>query len=201
MKLLGVCGGIASGKSTAVEHLKGKEGCSVVNADLLGHEAYLPGTECYEQMKAHFGEGSIDPETKMVDRKKLGPIVFSDKSQLEALNGMVWPAIAALAQKKFEELKNDGKTKICVLEAAILVEAGWDKMCDATWGLEVEPEIAKDRLMTRNGFSEEEAMKRISSQMSNEERRKKVTKSISNNGTQDELKQKVDQAWNELLAA
>ena len=156
--LVGLTGGIASGKST-VSSVMGKElGCQVIDADKLGHRAYEVGTAAYVQILERFGQ-ELKNEDGSIDRRKLGGIVFGDKSEMKALEGIVWPVIRGYIQEEIEKTKaaevgSDTNTVI-VLEAAIMLEAGWNDMCDQVWVSFVDVDAAKDRLMKRNSLSEE----------------------------------------------
>jgi phosphopantetheine adenylyltransferase/dephospho-CoA kinase len=145
---------------------------------------------------AAFGDGIL-AEDGTVDRKKLGPIVFGAPEKLQLLNQTIWPRIREIAQQRFEERRVAGD-RIVVLEAAVLLEAGWDVDCDEVWTAEVEPELAVDRLVRRNNMSRDAAMARINSQLTNEDRRAKANVVIVNNGTVDDLEQQVRRQWEAL---
>ena len=123
MRAIGLTGGIASGKSTVSETLQ-ELGATILNADLIGHEAYLPGKDAWKDIVAAWGEDLLDPETKIVDRRKLGGIVFSDPEALQTLNRIVWPRIYDMVAERFEGFRNGG-VDVVVLEAAVLIEADW----------------------------------------------------------------------------
>ncbi|GFR61245.1 bifunctional coenzyme A synthase [Elysia marginata] len=162
--IIGVMGGIASGKSRLCSVL-GSFGAKVVDCDLLGHKAYVKGTDAYQAIVEEFG-GDVVGEDGEINRKKLGPIVFADKNKLNKLNSIVWPAIRALAEQEIKKATVD----VVVLEAAILLEAGWDNMVHEVWTTFIPREEAVNRIMSRNSLSQDAAEKRIDSQMSNVER-------------------------------
>jgi phosphopantetheine adenylyltransferase/dephospho-CoA kinase len=93
-----------------------------------------------------------------VDRRKLGPIVFADPAQMAALNAIVWPAIRDLAVEEMQKLRKGG-VQVCVMEAAVMIEAGWVDIVDEVWVVLVPPDVAKERLMSRNHLSEVMARK------------------------------------------
>ncbi len=195
MIIIGLTGGIASGKSTVSQMLAG-HGAVVVDADRLGHEAYLPGTPGYQGVVAAFG-AEIVAEDGTIDRRKLGPIVFGNPAKLKQLTDIVWPQIRALAVRRFSELRAVD-TAIVVLEAAMLFEAGWDDLCDEIWTAEVERDRAVERLISRNGMTSEAALERINAQLTNEERRRRSTVVVPNNGALEELRAEVDRQWGAL---
>ena len=119
-------------------------------------------------MKAGFGPEVVGDDGE-VNRKVLGSIVFGDKSQMQLLNSIVWPVIRAKLQIAVDEQIAAG-TPVVVIEAAVLLEAGWADMMDAVWVLCVEPETAVERIMARNSLSREAAQTRVDAQMKNDAR-------------------------------
>ena len=176
--VIGLTGGIASGKSTITKFFAEQvPGSNILDCDKLGWNAYSPDTEggraCRDALEAEFkGEaegGTLLQEDGSVDRSKLGPIVFKDSSRMDALNAIVWPAIVALADAALRAMKADG-VQVCCMEAAVLLEAGWNSWVDETWVVAVPPPVANERLCARNKMTPEDAQKRIDSQMTSLER-------------------------------
>ena len=210
MTVIGLTGGIASGKSTVAKALV-SFGAKIIDADILGHEVYVPDSDCYAELVAHFGQ-SIVSEDRTINRRALGvysnhmrlatlltfflgPIVFSDPAQLEKLNQIVWPHI----RTKIEQaISTSSVENVLVVEAAVLLEAGWQDIMSEIWVAAVDKPVAVERLMKRNNFSREEADKRINSQLTNEERTSQATVMIWNNGTEEELVANVGREWKQL---
>ena len=180
-KVIGLTGGIASGKSTAAEILL-QLGCTVIDADKIGHETYLKGSDTYQQIIHFFGPEIVDKQGE-IDRRKLGSIVFSDKNQLSKLCDIVWPEIKSLSQKRIVEMKAKYPEKTIILEAAVLIEARWEGIVDEVWVIYVDPDLAAKRLMSRNKLSLAEAQARLGSQISNDERLAKANASYENKGS------------------
>lgn len=153
-------GSIATGKTVVLDYFRDNLGFKVVSADSVGHEV-LKNAEIIEKIGRTFGADVV--KNGSIDRRTLGKIVFSDKAQLLKLNEITHPAIL---QKTFEIIDEISKTSPVILEAAILIEAGWHKYFETVMLTWCKPEIQLDRLMTRDNISEEEAKKRIASQMS-----------------------------------
>ncbi|MEC9365912.1 MAG: dephospho-CoA kinase [Chloroflexota bacterium] len=193
MLSIGLTGGIGTGKSL-VSNLLNDLGATVVNADLLGHEAYLPGTVGFDMVVDAFGD-QIVGEDGTVDRKKLGPIVFSSPQNMSKLNAIMHPLIRDMIQGQLEEYSSNG-TDVVVVEAAVLIEAGWQDLFDEVWVVTSDKETVIERLKDRNSLSREDAIARIESQMSNDERVGHSNVVISNDGTTDELADGVEQIWN-----
>ena len=168
MLVIGLTAGIASGKTTVSEQLDGL-GAEIINADLVGHQVYLPGTDAYKDIIDTWGEDLADPDTKEIIRQKLGGIVFSDPEHLKTLNSITWPRIYDMVDQILDDHRSND-VKVAVLEAAILIEADWTALVDEVWVTAVPVEVASARLQKRNNLTEEQALLRISSQISNEER-------------------------------
>eukprot|EP00752_Nemacystus_decipiens_P009226 g8241.t1 len=192
--VVGLVGGIASGKSTVSKALAAECGLEVIDADKLGHESYQPGTRCFGKLVDAFGSKIVAGDGT-IDRRALGQAVFGNQSNMATLQGIVWPEIRLLAEQRIDGLAETGERAV-VLEAAVLLEAGWDDMCDELWVVQVPPAVARARLMKRNGFSEEEADKRLASQpMTDQERAARAAVVLSNEGTEEELVAKVKETW------
>lgn len=186
---IGVTGGIGSGKSSVVS-LLAAHGIPVIDADKLGHRAYLPGTSCFATIVRSFGE-SIIGEDGTINRRQLGPIVFSDRSKMELLNSIVWPEIRALIQQEMQEYKRKG-SEIIVVEAAVMIEAGWYDLFDQVWLVTTDEEIAINRLMARNGLSRDQAVVRLRNQPSDVIRQQYAHRVIVNNGSVEDLEAEVN---------
>lgn len=192
---IGLTGGIASGKSV-ISSLLAERGALIVDADRLGHESYRAGTETFRRVVETFGRDIVGADGE-IDRKRLGAKVFGDAGARKRLEAIVWPAIREMARERIEEARRQG-VPVVVLEAAVLIEAGWQDLVDEVWVAEVEPETAIERLASRNGLSREQAEARLRAQLSNEERRRHADVVIENNGTLDDLRRRVDEAWARL---
>lgn len=167
MIVIGLTGGIASGKST-VSRLLAEMGAIILDADKVGHEALSPGTEAYRDIVATFGEEVLLPEGQ-VNRKKLGEIVFNNPEALARLNRIMHPRMYRMMAERLEAYRRQG-VPLVVLEAAVLLEAGWTPLVDQVWVTQVSEETAIRRLVDRNGFSEAQARARVRSQLTPEQR-------------------------------
>lgn len=195
MYVIGLTGGIGSGKSTVARILE-EQGAHILSADLIGHEVYLPGRPAYREIIEAFGE-EIVAEDGTIDRKKLGAIVFSDPRRLRKLNAITHPRMKGMMREKLAELKRSG-VRVAVLEAALLLDAGWDDLADEVWVTVVPPEIAAKRTAARSGLSEQEVMERIKTQMSNEERIRRANVIISTEGDLEDTRRRTLKEWEAL---
>ena len=193
--VIGLTGGIASGKSVVSGMLAG-HGALVIDADKVGHEAYAPGSGCYAKVVSAFGNDIVAADGS-IDRKALGGKVFGDPEQRKRLEGIVWPWMRETMQQRLAGLRAEG-VPVVVLEAAVLIEADWIPIVDQVWLVTVPPEVARDRIVQRNGLTPEQADQRIAAQLTNEERAKHAQVVIDNSGTLDALQEHVDAAWDAL---
>lgn len=197
MRAIGLTGGIASGKTTVSATLA-ECGATIIDADKLGHQTYEPGTETYRQVVAAFGDDIVAPDGS-IDRKVLGGKVFGQPDGMTRLTGIVWPGIRVLAEAELARLRDQG-VAVAVLEAAVMIEAGWQDLVDEVWVVTVPPAEARRRLMERNGLSAEDADNRINSQISNDERLQHADVVIDTDCPLEAVVERVHAAWDELQA-
>ena len=195
MHVIGLTGGIASGKSTVARFFRDHE-VSVLDADIFGHRTYDPGTETFAAVVRAFGDDLVAADGT-IDRRILGAKVFGKPEELKRLTDIVWPGIRRLASEALSELETAGN-KLAVLEAAVLFEAGWEDLTDEIWVVVVEPEVAVERLAARNGLEPEAARARIASQLSNAERTSRAGLVIENNSDLEALESRIQEAWEQL---
>jgi dephospho-CoA kinase len=195
--VIGLTGGIASGKSV-VSQMLGEQGAVVVDADKVGHEAYIRGTGCYDAVVAAFGPVVVGSGGE-IDRKALGGKVFGDPAQRKRLENIVWPWMRSTMDLRLGALRAAG-VPVVVLEAAVLIEADWVPLVDQVWLVTVEPSVARERVVQRNGLTPEQADARIAAQLSNEARARHAQVIIDNNGTLEDLRQRVMGEWEKLIA-
>jgi dephospho-CoA kinase len=195
MHVIGLTGGIGTGKSTVAAFLE-KQGATILNADRIGHEVYVPGRPAFHELVEAFGR-EIVGEDGNIDRKKLGGIVFSDPKQMTRLNSVVHPRMKGIMREKLQDLARSG-TEIAVIEAAILFEARWDDLADEVWVTSAPPEIAAQRVAERSALSLEQVKKRIKSQMSDEKRVSRANAVIDTSGDMESTITNAREKWDDL---
>ena len=194
--IIGLTGGIASGKSTAAKYL-GEKGASVIDADKLGHRAYEPDTDAFDKVVSSFGQEVVGADGQ-IDRKVLGSKVFGNPEALDRLTGIIWPEIGRLVLTEFEVARGEQPDAPIVLEAAVMLEAGWEPMVDEVWVVIVDPNTAVERAISRDGVEEEAIRKRIASQLTNEERRAKADIVIDNSSDEAALLTQLKTQWDRI---
>lgn len=147
--IIGLVGGIASGKSVMSKYFE-EFGATVINCDRLAHKLYEPGTECHQILIDHFGRDIVNKD-KSINRKALGAIVFADKAKLEELNGIVWPRLLLSVKELINEAGKAKPNAIVIIEAAVLLQANWQKEVHEIWSLIVPPKRVM-LLSCRHGF-------------------------------------------------
>ncbi|MGI6586484.1 MAG: dephospho-CoA kinase [Gracilibacteraceae bacterium] len=195
--VIGLTGGIASGKSTVSAKLK-ELGAVVIDADLLARDVVRKGEMAYNRIVQCFGADILLPNGE-INRKKLGSIVFSDKEKLALLNSITHPEIINRIKKRIRELKAEG-IKVIVLDAAILIEMGLHKYVDSVWVVTVDRDTQIKRLIERDRFDYREAENRINSQFSNEVRKKYADVIIDNNRPIEEVGKRLEELWNNIVS-
>ena len=162
MKVIGITGGVGSGKSAVLKLLEEEYHAVVVQLDEVAKALQRKGTPCWKAIVEAFGREILD-ENEELDRKKLAQIVFQSSEKLEQLNGIVHPAVKQQVLLDIEEKRKE-KTELYVLEAALLLEAGYAKICEETWFIYTEESVRRERLKASRGFSDERITDKIRSQ-------------------------------------
>lgn len=198
MRIIGLTGGIASGKSSVARILEAL-GVVVVDADQLAREAVAPGEEAYLSIVAEFGNGILNPD-RTINRQALGKVVFADSSARRRLERITHPAIARLAEERLAALRNRG-TPVVVYMTPLLIEAGVASRVDEIWVVYADRETQVARLMLRDGLSRDEALQRLAAQMTMEEKRTYGRIIIDNSGTPEETERQVKDLWEREIAA
>ena len=174
-------------------------GASVISADQVGHEAYQPQSEAWRRVVETFGQGILQSNGE-IDRKKLGALVFADTGQLAKLNQIMHPLMARMVGEKIEDPRDQGAS-VVVVEAALLFEAGWESLVEEVWATDSPEEAVIKRLTARNGLGEEEARKRIASQMDREQRLSRADYVIDNSSDLRAMKAAIDELWSQRVLA
>jgi len=196
MRVIGLTGGIASGKSTVARILE-RLGAVVIDADILAREAVLPGTPAHQAIVDSFGPEILLPDTSL-DRKALGRIVFADPEARRRLEAITHPAIARLAEERLAEARRSDAPAVFYV-APLLIEAGATERVDDIWVVYADRETQIARLTERDGIGREEAEQRLAAQMPMEEKAAFGSAVIDNRGAPEETEQQVLALWKERI--
>ncbi|NLL93855.1 MAG: dephospho-CoA kinase [Clostridiales bacterium] len=178
-KIIGITGGVGCGKSTVLSILEEKYNASVIQADIVGHLVMKSGNDAFESIVKLFGNKILD-ELGEIDRKKLGEIVFVNEELLQKLNAIIHPAVKEYI-KNFVDDQISKKTEIIVVEAALLIEAGYRDICSEYWYIFASENIRKNRLKASRGYSDEKIIEIMNNQLSEEEFKEYTDFTIDNN--------------------
>ncbi len=193
----GLTGGIASGKSTVSELFREK-GAFLIDHDLITRKVQEPGTVTWRAIVRSFGEGILNPD-RTLNRERLGQIVFSDQDKLNLLNGIVHPAVRDEWKTEIARIEGDRPDAVIISDIPLLIEVGWCREVDCVILVLIPREEQVQRLMTRNGYSLEEARIRLAAQMPIADKVKYADFVIDNSGPLERTRREVDEVWGKLV--
>ncbi|MBO5373370.1 MAG: dephospho-CoA kinase [Lachnospiraceae bacterium] len=183
MKFIGITGGVGAGKSELLHFMEKEYPVKVLLADTLAHELMQPGTECFARIAEAFAKEDIFDIKGRLDAKKMANVIFSDAKKREQMNAIVHPAVKKEVLRRVEHERQKGEISCFILEAALLIEDGYDKLCDELWYIYTSKENRRERLKESRGYSDEKINAIFASQLSEEIYRKYCKKVIDNNDT------------------
>lgn len=189
MYVIGITGGVGSGKSYAAYRLQEKLGATLLIADELGHVVMEPGRSAYCQIVEHFGQNIVSSDGS-IDRAALAEIVFSDARARDWLNQVIHPAVIEYIRDTIRQ--NRTRSGILLIETALMYETGCDSLCDEVWLVYVPEEERIRRLASDRGYSEQKSKAIIQSQISETLLREKVQRIVPNDGTKEDLERALD---------
>lgn len=196
MKFIGITGGVGAGKTEILNYLSAQDGIKVMLADEIAHDLMEKGTGCNLKLQELFKEDAVFDAEGNINRNRMAEVIFSDDKKREALNLIVHPAVKEYVTEVAKKEKEAGTLRILVLEAALLIEEGYDKICDELWYIYTSEENRKIRLMKNRSYSEEKVRNIFESQLKEEEYRRFCKIVIDNNGTKDETLRQVAEVIN-----
>ncbi len=196
MVLVGLTGGIASGKSTVTRVFRSLGAC-VIDADELAREVVRPGTPAWDEVVSYFGEGVL-MEDGSIDRSLLANIVFDDPEKRKVLNSIVHPRVFAEAERRRKEIEEKDPVAVVVFDAALLIESGAHKKMDRIIVVYTDEETQVRRLMERDRIDRESAIKRIRSQMPLIEKKGYADYIVDGAMSVEELEQEIERIYKEL---
>ncbi len=192
MKIIGLTGGIGSGKSTVSEILK-KMGYVIVDADEISREVCKTGSPLLRLLVKDFGIGIIC-ENGTLDRKKLADLAFATQNGIRRLNELVQTAILVNALERFNRMRLAGEVKVCFFDVPMLFEAGWNRYTDEVWLITAPEKVRLSRVVNRDKSRREEVLARMRLQMSDEDKIALSDVVLDNSGTEEQLRKQVESA-------
>ncbi len=195
MRVIGLTGGIGSGKSTVSRFLK-ELGAVIIDADKVGHEAFKPDTELWQEVVAAFGTDIVKPGGE-IDRNKLSEMVFGNPELLSRLNQIMHPRIYDMVQAQIEDYQRQG-VAVTVVEVPLLIEADWAPLVNEVWVTVASKATVLKRLQERSGLSEQRALARVRSQLPTEQRVRHADVVINTDCALGEVKTRVKELWEAL---
>lgn len=198
MKIIGLTGGIASGKSTVSRALR-ELGAIVIDADEVAHTIMEPGKPAWEDIIEHFGSGVLNAD-QTIDREKLGAIVFNNPERLQVLNQITHPRVGEQFKQIITTLRAEKSDAVLFMEVPLLYETHMERICDEVWVVWVDEETQIQRLMKRDGLLREDALKRIDAQMSLDEKARRADFVIDNRYSIEETIASATKYYNNILA-
>lgn len=193
--VIGLTGGSGSGKSSISKRLEAL-GAARIDSDQLGHETYRPGTAAYHRVVEEFGTDILN-EDRTINRRQLGRKVFGNQDRLKALTDIVWPEIALLVKERIQQARDQGK-QVCVVDAAVLLEAGWTDIVHEVWVTVIPEDEAVLRITERDGVTKEDAERRLQSQWSNTRHVEHANVVLCTLWEPEVTQRQVQKAWNLL---
>ena len=195
MLIIGLTGGIASGKST-VSRLFEDAGAPVICLDQLAHEVVAPGASAIDDIRKAFGDEVID-EDGGLDRKAMASVVFNDDAKRKRLESIIHPRVKEEKDRRVRELEKQGELMV-IVDVPLLYEVQWDKSCDLVVVVYASRDVQEQRLIERDGMSEHEAKLRLNAQMSIEEKKNRADFVIDNTGSIQETHDRFDELMDQL---
>lgn len=198
MFVIGITGGIASGKSTVAEMLAAR-GAHIIDADRLAREAVEPERPAWREIVRWLGEDILLPD-RTIDRRRLGELVFKDRVMRDRLNNIVHPRVEKLFIRELEKIRREDPAAVVVYDVPLLIESGRLDRYDLILLVYVTPANQLERLCRRNNLEQEAAEKRLQAQIPLEEKKKHAHVIIDNSGSIAETEQQVDNFWRNLTS-
>jgi dephospho-CoA kinase len=189
MRIIGITGGVGAGKSLVLDYLHEEYGAVVYQADQVAKDLQRKGTDCYAEIVRSFGKEILQDDGEL-NREKLAKIVFTDQEKLQELNHIVHPAVQEFLLQKIEEERNRG-TRYMIIEAALLLEAKYDSICDEVWYIHASEDVRTERLMSARGYSREKISSMMEAQLPESVFREGSTVTIENDRDFEDTKRQI----------
>ncbi|MCM1144841.1 MAG: dephospho-CoA kinase [Blautia sp.] len=198
MKTIGITGGVGSGKSKLLAYVKERYCCRVILADDVAHQVKEPGQRCYEALRALLGKEILNPDG-WIDKIRMAEKIFTDGQLLAQVNDIVHPAVKEVILQEITNARMEGKLDFVFVEAALLIEGGYEEILDELWYIYADTGVRKDRLRRFRAYSDEKTARIMQEQLAEEEFRRHCQVVIDNSGSFEDACLQIDRKLEEYL--
>ena len=189
-KVIGITGGVGAGKSSVLLLLERECSCRMIVADEAAKKLQEPGEECYRELVSAFGTGILDPEGR-IDKTGLARVIFEDESARDKVNSIIHPAVNKYITDVIKEERQRNSIEFLFIEAALLIECGYDSICDELWYVYASEESRRKRLRETRGYSDEKITSIFEAQLSENEFRKYCAEVIDNDAGEEKTGEEI----------
>lgn len=196
MKVIGITGGVGSGKSALLSYIKGKYDCEIILADEAAHRVKEPGQPCYQKLIELLTDDILN-EDGTINKKEMAAKIFESDELLEKVNAIIHPAVKEMILQEITRLKKEGKTCFFFIEAALLIECGYLNIVDEMWYIYAREDIRRKRLKESRNYTDEKINAIMDSQLKEEEFRKYCKVVIDNSGSLEDAYEQIDRELGE----
>lgn len=198
MKIIGITGGVGAGKSQVLEYLRRRQGCRVIIADQVAHALEEPGGACLEQIVDLLGQEILTADGS-IDKGKMASRIFGDEKLLAQVNGIVHPAVKREICRVIEEERKAGRLQYLFIEAALLIEDGYEQIVDEMWYIHAKERIRRQRLKESRHYPDEKIDRIMQGQLSEAEFYRHCPVVIENNDTMESVYRQIEEKLGEDL--
>lgn len=198
MKVIGITGGVGAGKSEILKYLKEHCRCRIIMADLVAHQLEEPGQVCYDKLVGLLGTEILEADGQ-IEKGRMAARIFRQKELLQQVNAIVHPAVKEYIKDVIATERAKGEIDVLFLEAALLIEDGYESIVDELWYIHTDVEIRRSRLKSSRGYSDEKIDSIISGQLPEETFYEHCQVVLENSGTLEDVYRQIDKELGELL--
>lgn len=198
MKIIGITGGIGSGKTEILTYIGNNYNCEIILADEVAHKVKEPGQKCFHQLVALLGGEILTSEGK-IDRARMADIIFRDESILKKVNALIHPAVKEYIKAEIERKRREGKKDFLFIEAALLIEEGYESIVDELWYIYAEESVRRRRLKDARHYTDEKITDILGRQLSDGEFRRHCQVIIDNSAELQDTYKQIDKELEEYL--
>ncbi len=196
MKVIGITGGVGSGKSQILSYIGDNYNCLIIGADEIGNEIKEPGEDCYKELIELLGTGILNKD-KTINRNLMAEVIFKDETLLSKVNDIIHPKVVERIKEKTEAAREACRVDYTFIEAALLIECGFLDYVDEMWFIYARPEVRFERLKSSRGYSVEKIKNIMSSQLDDESFRKNSSVVIDNSNSLEDTYRQIKEALSE----